>query len=226
MSSDTRHSGAEQWARVDAYVEAHFTADDDSAALVLRRQREAGLPDIAVSPAQGKLLEVLTLAVGARRVLEFGTLGGYSTLWFARAVGPGGTVVSFELEQHHADVAMASLEEAGVGDRVEIRVGPAVDNLGTLAEDEPYDLVFIDADKPSNAAYYEAAMTQVHPGTLVIVDNVVRDGALADPDSTDERVVGSRAVVERVAADPRVSGSVVQTVGSKFYDGMIIATVL
>jgi len=215
MSSDTRHSGAEQWARVDAYVEAHFTADDDSAALVLRRQREAGLPDIAVSPAQGKLLEVLTLAVGARRVLEFGTLGGYSTLWFARAVGPGGTVVSFELERRHADVAMASLEEAGVGDRVEIRVGPAVDNLGTLAEDEP-----------SNAAYYEAAMTQVHPGTLVIVDNVVRDGALADPDSTDERVVGSRAVVERVAADPRVSGSVVQTVGSKFYDGMIIATVL
>ena len=129
MSSDTRHSGAEQWARVDAYVEAHFTADDDSAALVLRRQREAGLPDIAVSPAQGKLLEVLTLAVGARRVLEFGTLGGYSTLWFARAVGPGGTVVSFELERRHADVAMASraqIEHAlhGGSKTVKVRKGP------------------------------------------------------------------------------------------------------
>ena len=179
-----------------------------------------------MSPAQGKLLEVLTLAVGARRVLEFGTLGGYSTLWFARAVGDGGAVVSFELEPRHAEVAMASLTEAGVGDRVEIRVGPAIDNLATLDGDEPYDLVFIDADKPSNLAYYEAAMTRVHPGSLVIVDNVVRDGELANPDTADERVIGSRAIVERVGADARVSGSVVQTVGSKFYDGMIIATVL
>jgi len=226
MSSDTRHSGAEQWARVDSYIEQQFTEADAVAALVLRRQRDAGLPDIAVSPAQGKLLEVLALAARARRVVEFGTLGGYSTLWFARAVGAGGRVVTFELDQHHADGARASLDEAGVGDRVEIRVGPAVDNLGTLAADEPFDLVFIDADKPSNVAYYDAAMTRVHPGTVVIVDNVVRDGALADADSTDERVIGSRAIVERVGADERVSGSVVQTVGAKFYDGMIIATVL
>jgi len=226
MSSGTRHPGAEQWARVDAYVEEHFTAADATAALVLQRQREASLPDIAVSAAQGKLLEVLTLAVGARRVLEFGTLGGYSTLWFARAVGEGGAVVSFELLPDHAEVARASLAEAGVGERVEVRVGPAADNLDTLTRDDPYDLVFIDADKPSNVTYYEAAMTRVHPGTLVIVDNVVRDGALADPDDTDERVIGSRAIVERVGADPRVSGSVVQTVGAKFYDGMIIATVL
>lgn len=226
MASSTDLEGAARWAAVDDYVEQHYTAADAVAARVLQRQRDANLPNIAVSPAQGKLLEVLTLAVGARRVLEFGTLGGYSTLWFARAVGEGGAVVSFELEPRHADVAMASLREAGVGDRVEIRVGPALENLATLGADAPYDLVFIDADKPRNVAYYEAAMTRVHPGTLVIVDNVVRDGALADEGSTDERVIGSRAVVERVGADPRVSGSVVQTVGSKFYDGMIIATVL
>ena len=226
MSNSTDLSGSARWAAVDAYVEEHFTRGDGVAARVLERQRAAGLPDIAVSPAQGKLLEVLTLATGARRVLEFGTLGGYSTLWFARAVGAGGSVVSFELSPAHAAVARASLAEAGLGERVEIRVGPALENLGSLANDDRYDLVFIDADKPNNLAYYEAAMTRVHKGSLIIVDNVVRDGGLADADSTDERIVGSRAVVERVGADPRVSGSVVQTVGAKFYDGMIIATVL
>jgi predicted O-methyltransferase YrrM len=226
MASETDLDGAKRWAAVDAFIEEHYTASDAVAARVLENQRGAGLPNIAVSPAQGKLLEVFALAIGARSVLEFGTLGGYSTLWFARAVGEQGRVVSFELEPRHAEVARASLAEAGVGDRVEIRVGPALDNLSTLDNDEPYDLVFIDADKPSNLAYYEAAMTRVHPGTLVIVDNVVRDGELANPNSTDERVVGSRAVVERVSADARVSGSVVQTVGSKFYDGMIVATVL
>jgi predicted O-methyltransferase YrrM len=158
-------------------------------------------------------------------VLEFGTLGGYSTLWFARAVGHDGAVVTFELDQRHADVARASLAEAGVGDRVEVRVGPAADNLHTLEGDEPFDLVFIDADKPSNVAYYEAAMTRVHAGTMIIVDNVVRGGDLVDADSNDPRVTGSRAIVERVASDPRVEGSVVQTVGAKFYDGMIIAVV-
>jgi predicted O-methyltransferase YrrM len=226
MSGSTEFSGSQRWAAVDAYIEEHYTRPDAVAARVLENQRAAGLPDIAVSPAQGKLLAVLARACGARRVLEFGTLGGYSTLWFARAVGEGGAVVSFELEQRHADVAMASLAEAGVGDRVEVRVGPAVDNLPTLEADDPFDLVFIDADKPSNVAYYEAAMTRVHPGTLVIVDNVVRDGGLVDAASDDPRILGSRAVVERVAADSRVEGSVVQTVGSKFYDGMIIATVL
>ena len=165
MASETDLEGAQRWAAVDAYIEEHYTAADAVAARVLENQRDAGLPNIAVSPAQGKLLEVLTIAVGARRVLEFGTLGGYSTLWFARAAGEQGRVVSFELEPRHAEVAMASLTEAGVGDRVEIRVGPAIDNLATLDGDAPYDLVFIDADKPSNLAYYEAAMTRVHPGT-------------------------------------------------------------
>lgn len=226
MSSATDLSGAERWRAVDAYIEEHYTASDADAARVLQNQRDAGLPDIAVSPAQGQLLAVLTRACGARRVLEFGTLGGYSTLWFARAVGPQGAVVSFELEPRHAEIARASLAQAGVEDRVEVRVGPAIDNLGTLEYDDPYDLVFIDADKPNNLNYYEAAMTRAHPGTVVIVDNVVRDGALIDSESPDERVQGARAVVERIGADPRIEASVVQTVGSKFYDGMIIGTVL
>jgi len=226
MSSTTNLSGGDRWRAVDAYIEDLFTAGDAVAARVLERQREAGLPDIAVSPAQGKLLEVLARAVDARRVLEFGTLGGYSTLWFARVLPAGGKVVSFELVPHHAEVARASLDEAGVGDKVEIRVGPAIDNLHTLERDEPYDLVFIDADKPNNLAYYEAAMTRVRTGTVVIVDNVVRDGELAATDSTDERVLGSRAVVQRVARDPRVTATVLQTVGAKLYDGMVVATVL
>lgn len=226
MSSSTDLNGAERWRAVDAYIEEHYTQSDAVAARVLQNQRDAGLPDIAVSPTQGKLLSVLARACGARRVLEFGTLGGYSTLWFARAVGPEGAVVSFELELRHAEVARASLAQAGVGDRVEVRVGPAVANLGTLEYDEPFDLVFIDADKPSNVAYYEAAMNRVHAGTVVIVDNVVRDGGLIEADSPDDRIQGSRAIVERMGADPRVEASVMQTVGSKYYDGMIVAVVL
>lgn len=226
MSATTNLDGADRWRAVDAYIEQLYTDGDAVAARVLERQREAGLPDIAVSPAQAKLLEVLARSIGARRVLEFGTLGGYSALWFARVLPAGGTVVSFELEPRHAEVAQASLDEAGVGDKVEIRVGPAIDNLHTLDGDEPFDLVFIDADKPSNLAYYEAAMTRVRPGAMVIVDNVVRDGAVADADSPDERVRGSRAVVERVANDERISATVIQTVGAKLYDGMVIGTVL
>jgi predicted O-methyltransferase YrrM len=217
---------AARWRAVDAYIEQLYIDDDAVAARVLERQREAGLPDIAVSPAQGKLLEVLARAIGARRALEFGTLGGYSTLWLARVVPDGGKVVSFELEPRHAEVALASLAEAGVADKVEIRIGPAIDNLHTLDGDEPYDLVFIDADKPSNLAYYEAAMTRVHSGSIVVVDNVVRGGDIVYPDSPDDRVRGSRAVVERVASDERISATVLQTVGAKDYDGMIVGTVL
>lgn len=226
MSSTTNLDGADRWRAVDEYIQALYTDHDAVAARVLERQHQAGLPDIAVSPVQAKLLEVLARSIGARRVLEFGTLGGYSALWFARVLPPGGKVVSFELEPRHAEVAQASLDEAGVGDKVEIRVGPAIDNLHTLDGDEPFDLVFIDADKPSNLAYYEAAMTRVRPGAIVVVDNVVRDGAVADADSADERVRGSRAVVERIANDERISATVIQTVGAKLYDGMVIGTVL
>lgn len=225
MSAPTSSPGPDLWTAVDEYIESLYTAGDTVAARVLERQRAAGLPNIAVSPAQAKLLEVLALSIGAKRVVEFGTLGGYSTFWFARAVGEGGHVVTFELQQKHADVARASLDEAGVGQRVEIRVGPAVDNLHTLADDEPFDLVFIDADKPSNTTYYEAAMERVHAGSIVIVDNVVRDGELANASSADESVQGARAVVERIAADPRVTATVLQGVGVKGYDGMAIAVV-
>lgn len=226
MSESQATYDPDRWRAVDAYIEELYIAGDATAARVLERQREAGLPDIAVSPAQGKLLEVLARAIGARRALEFGTLGGYSTLWLARVLPPDGKVVSFELEPRHAEVAAASLAEAGVAQKVEIRVGPAIDNLHTLDGDEPYDVVFIDADKPSNLAYYEAAMTRVRRGSIVLVDNVVRGGDLVEPDSPDDRVRGSRAVVERVANDDRISATVIQTVGSKDYDGMIIGTVL
>lgn len=213
------------WTAVDEYLESHLTDADAAPARVLERQRAEGLPDIAVSPVQGKFLAILAASIGARRALEFGTLGGYSTLWLARAVGAGGRVTTFEREPHHADVARASLDEAGVGDRVDIRVGPAVDNLDTLDADDPYDLVFIDADKPNNLTYYRAAARRVRQGALIVVDNVVRNGAIADGSSGDDRVAGSRAVIEAVGQDAHVEATVLQTVGRKGYDGMLIARV-
>jgi predicted O-methyltransferase YrrM len=214
------------WHDADVYLESHLTDSDAAAAQVLYAQRSATLPDIAVSPTQGKLLSVLARSVRAERVVEFGTLGGYSTLWLARAIPADGRIVTFELSDEHARVARESLDAAGVGHKVTIRVGPALTNIETLAEDDPFDLVFIDADKANNVHYYEAAMTRVHPGSLVIVDNVVREGEIANPDSTDDRVHGSRAVIERAAQDPRVEATVIQTVGRKGHDGMLIATVL
>ncbi|MFV0634040.1 O-methyltransferase [Demequina sp.] len=215
-----------RWHEVDDYIERAVLGEDPDGERTLAAQREGGLPDIAVSRAQGRLLSVLARSVRARRVVEFGTLGGYSTLCLARALPDDGQVVTFELSDHHAQVARANLDAAGVGHQVAIRVGLARDLLHTLADDDEFDLAFIDADKPSNSAYYEAAMTRMRPGGLVIVDNVVRGGALADADSSDDRVRGSRAVLERVGRDPRVEATVIQTVGSKGYDGMLIATVL
>ena len=217
---------SEHWNATDEYLETHLIGEDVAPAKALVAQHDAGLPNIAVSPTQGKLLAVLARSTGARRALEFGTLGGYSALWIARALPPDGHLVTFELSEHHATVARNNLDEAGVGHKVTIRVGPAVDNFSTLAEDEPFDLVFIDADKPNNEHYYEAAMTRVNPGALIIVDNVVREGQIADPAQNDPDVTGSRAVIERIAADPRVEATVIQTVGRKGHDGMVLATVL
>jgi len=214
------------WTEVDGYLEQHFTAGDSAIEAALAHQHASGLPDIAVSPTQGKLLAVLAKSAGAKRAVEFGTLGGYSTIWIARALPEDGRIVTFELKQEHADVARENFEAAGVSEKVEIRVGPAADNLGTLDNDEPFDLIFIDADKPSNTLYYEAAMKRSKPGALVIVDNVVRDGDVADASSSDPSVLGAQQVIEHVASDARVLATVIQTVGRKKHDGLLIATVL
>jgi len=214
------------WIAVDDFVDEHLTPADEAFEDALRRQREAGLPDIAVSPSQGRLLETLARSTGARRVLEFGTLGGYSTLWLARALPEDGRIVTFEREKKHAEVALANFAAAGVEDRIEIRVGPAEDLLATLDGDERYDFVFIDADKPNNALYLDAALAHARPGALVVVDNVVRGGALTDATSEDPKVRGSRKVVAHAGQCPGIAAStVMQTVGRKGYDGFLIAVV-
>jgi predicted O-methyltransferase YrrM len=186
---------------------------------------EAGLPAINVAPNQGKLLHLWARMVGARSILEVGTLGGYSTIWLARALPAGGRLVTLEADPHHAEVAAANLDRAGVGDVVDIVVGRALDTLPVLAEEGrgPFDLTFIDADKSSNADYFRWAVQLSRPGAVVMVDNVVRGGAVTDADSDDPSVVGTRRLFEAVAAEPRVSATAVQTVGSKGHDGFLLA---
>ncbi|WP_405181372.1 O-methyltransferase [Nocardia sp. NBC_01377] len=214
------------WADVDGYIVNSVVRDPDTEA-VLVANAEAGLPAIDVSAAQGKFLHLLARSTGARRVLEIGTLGGFSTIWLARAVGESGRVVTFEYESLHAEVARENLEKAGVGDRVDIRVGAALDNLPVLAEEkpEPFDLVFIDADKVNNANYVRWALRLTRPGSVIIVDNVVRGGKLAEAESADPAVRASRELVEYLAAEPRLDATVVQTVGSKGWDGFAYAVV-
>ncbi|WP_063051893.1 O-methyltransferase [Nocardia arthritidis] len=214
------------WADVDRYLVETLVADPDSAA-ALEANKAAGLPPIDVSPPQGKFLHLLARTVGARRVLEIGTLGGYSTIWLARAVGPKGLVVTLEFAAQHADVARANLERAGVGDRVEIRVGAALDNLPVLAEEDPdpFDLVFVDADKVNNSNYVLWALRLTRPGSVIIVDNVVRGGAIAEEHSEDPNAQASRELVELLSAEPSLDATVVQTVGGKGWDGFAYAVV-
>jgi predicted O-methyltransferase YrrM len=231
-SKPTEHASARdsdlqpRFDAVDAYFGVLVPEDD---ALVATREAAAaaGLPDIAVTPSQGKLLQLLAVATGARRVLEIGTLGGYSTLWLARAVGPDGRVTTLELEPHHAEVATRSLQRAGVGDRVEVLAGPAAETLDRLAAEgaEPYDVVFIDADKQSLARYVEQSLALSRTGTLIVVDNVVRDGRVVDRDHPDDRVQGVRRMVDVLAGHPRLDATVVQTVGAKGYDGFALIVV-
>ncbi|UJP41762.1 O-methyltransferase [Cellulomonas palmilytica] len=215
------------WARVDDYF-AVLAPEDDALVATRRRADEAGLPDIAVAPNQGKLLQLLATLTGARRVLEIGTLGGYSTLWLTRALPADGRVVTLELEQHHAQVARESLDAAGVGERVDVLVGPAADSLSALAEQdvEPFDLVFVDADKQQLALYLERTLPLVRPGAVVVVDNVVRLGAVVEPDHPDDRVQGVRRMVDLLTDHPRFDATVVQTVGVKGYDGFALLRVL
>ncbi|MFE6236171.1 O-methyltransferase [Cellulosimicrobium sp. NPDC057862] len=217
---------AATWDAVDAYF-APLVGEDDVLAATGARARAAGLPEIQVSPAQGRLLQLLALATGARRALEVGTLGGYSTIWLARALPPGGSLVTCEIDPAHAAVARESLAEAGLAGVVDVVVGPAADTLRGLVDEgvEPFDLVFVDADKPSNPVYLDLAIRLSRPGTLVVVDNTVRGGAVADAESTDPNVLGVREMVDRVVADPRLDATAVQTVGSKGYDGFVLARV-
>lgn len=216
----------EQWIAVDGYITDQLVPSDAALDAALAASAANGLPAINVAPNQGQLLQVLARSIGAKRILEVGTLGGYSTIFLARALAPGGKLVTLEYEQKHADVARANIERAGLAHVVEIRVGKAVETLPKLAAEggAPFDLVFIDADKPGNADYFTWAMKMTRVGSLIIVDNVVRNGAVIDP-AGDANVQGARRLFEAMAKEPRVSATAVQTVGSKGYDGFAIAVV-
>ncbi len=209
--------------QVDAYFERTLGIGDPVLQRARERARAEGLPDIAVSPLQGELLALLVRIVGARRVLEVGTLGGYSGTVIARALPDDGALVTLEIDPHHAEVARAVFDDAGVSDKVELVVGRAADTMPGL--DGPFDLVFIDADKPSNPTYLRTAVELSRPGTVIVVDNVVRGGAVADPSDTEANVAGTRGVVELVAAEPRLEATAVQTVGAKGWDGFLLARV-
>jgi predicted O-methyltransferase YrrM len=215
------------WTEVDRYLCDHLFDPSPELEAALAASQEAGLPPIAVAPNQGKLLDVLLRSINATTVLEVGTLGGYSTIWMARALSEGGRIVTLELSAKHADVAQANLERAGVADKVEIRRGAALDSLKQLIEEAagPFDFVFIDADKENTRSYFELSLQLARPGTVIFVDNIVREGRLIDSDTTDPQVLGMRAFMDYVRTEPRVEITGVQTVGSKGYDGFALAYV-
>ena len=215
-----------RWTQVDEYIAGKLLKPDPALDAALAANEAGGLPAIDVSAVQGKFLHLLALATGVKRILEVGTLGGYSTIWLARALGDGGALVTLELDPHHAEVARANIDRAGMGDRVDIRVGPAADTLAAMvaADEAPFDLVFIDADKPGNPAYFDAAVALSRPGTVIIVDNVVRDGGVLDPDG-DAAIRGTRALFDALARDDRVTATALQTVGAKKWDGFVMAVV-
>jgi predicted O-methyltransferase YrrM len=212
-----------RWASVDEYLAARLAPEDAALTEALAASAAAGLPPADVSPLQGRLLELLARLCGARAILEIGTLAGYSTIWLARALPEGGRLVTLEADPRHARVARSNLERAGLSDVVEVVEGPALETLPRLSG--PFDLVFIDADKQRSADYLALALELSRPGTLIVADNVVRGGALVDAEDEDPSVVGSRRLVEAVAAEPRLIGSAVQTVGVKGWDGMVLALV-
>lgn len=218
---------SETWIAVDRYLGDLMLPRDEALENALKASADAGLPPINVAPNQGAFLEILARVAGARQILEIGTLGGYSTIWLGRALPEGGRLLSLEFEARHAEVARANLERAGLSDRVEVRVGRAVDTLAELEREGrgPFDLVFIDADKPSTADYVRWALRLSHPGSLIVVDNVVRSGGIADLSSRDANVEGIRRGLEVIAAEPRLKSAVLQTVGVKGYDGLAIALV-
>ena len=217
----------ETLAAVDRFVIETILEEDEALRATVEAAEAAGLPAIQVSPPQGKLLQLLVRLVGAKRVLEFGTLGGYSAILMARALPEDGRLITLEAKAEYAEVARRSIERAGVGDRVEVRVGPALETLQELEAEEvvPFDLVFIDADKVNTPNYFAWALDHTRPGGLIIADNVVRDGTLADATAADEATQAQRRLHEMLRGEPRVSATTIQTVGVKGYDGFLIALV-
>ena len=213
----------QDWKRVDAYLVERLLPPDAALDAALAANAAAGLPPIDVSPAQGRLLQILARVAGARAILEIGTLGGYSTIHLARALPADGRLVSLEASPHHAAVARANIARAGLADRVEVVVGRALDRLPTLSG--PFDLVFIDADKPSNPAYLDHALRLSRPGTVIVIDNVVREGRITDAGSADPAITGTRGLFDALGADPRLTATAIQTVGAKGWDGFAIAVV-
>jgi predicted O-methyltransferase YrrM len=216
------HSDQARWSAVDAWWEQRLLPADPVLDAVLADARAAGLPPADVSPSQGRLLHLLARSHGARRILELGTLAGYSTIWLARALPAGGRLVTLERDPAHAAVARGNLERARLADRVELHVGPALETLPQLAG-EPFDLAFLDADKASTDLYLDRVLELLRPGGLIVADNVVRGGAVADPGSGDPSTEGIRRFAARLAAEPRLEATAIQTVGAKGHDGFVLA---
>ncbi|MGV1682999.1 O-methyltransferase [Sphingopyxis sp. NJF-3] len=215
----------ERWQAVDDYIAGKLLGDDAALAAALAHNAAEGLPPIDVSPAQGKMLFLLAQIAGARRILEIGTLGGYSTIWLARALPEDGELVTLEIESKHAHVARENLKRSGVSDKVDIRVGSAADSLAAMADEAPFDFVFIDADKQGNSHYVAEAIRLGRSGTVIVVDNVVREGGVLDANSGDPRIDGTRALFDMLSAEPRLDATAVQTVGAKKWDGFVLARV-
>jgi len=215
------------WAAVDEFFTEHLHPTDDALDAAMETSVAEGLPPISVTPPQGKLLYLLARIANARRILEIGTLGAYSTIWMARALPSDGTLVTLEIDEHHADVARRNLARAGLSERVKIKLGRASDTLDAMIADgaEPFDFVFVDADKASSDVYFTAALKLSRPGTVIVVDNVVRNGEVANADSEDPDIHGIRRMAEILAKEPRVTATAIQTVGGKSYDGFMLAIV-
>lgn len=224
---DYPSADSQKWSQVDSYFSGLLAPEDDVLKVCLAENAKAGMPAHDVSASQGKMLALFIAMTGASRVLEIGTLGGYSTIWMARALPGGGRVVTIEANELHAAVAISNIERAGMGDRVDVHVGPALDVLPNIARDsdKPFDLIFIDADKPNNPNYLQWSLKLSRPGTVIIADNVVRGGAVADPYSEDANVIGVREFLAMVAETPDLDATAIQTVGEKGWDGFSLIRV-
>jgi predicted O-methyltransferase YrrM len=217
----------ELFSAVDQYITTNLIPADQLLTEALEANTRAGLPSIDVSPTQGKFLHLLARMQGAKRILEIGTLGGYSTIWLAKALPPDGILVTLELDPKHAEVAAQNIHRAGLSSLVDIRVGPAIESLTRLVAENsaPFDLIFLDADKPNNPVYLDWAIRLSRAGTVIIGDNVIREGAIVNPDDTNPSVIGTRLFIEKIGNHPRLDATAIQTVGTKGYDGFALAIV-